>query len=249
MKTINKLTGITVFAMAVILCGATPAAFSQDRDGNGPEKRVVKIRIEKEENGKTTVLDTTFNLTDAKSREGYRYFMRSNDLPARGQGRPMKKVVIRMDDLSDSDSITVDSVKQIEKTFKIISDGDVVRIDGLGEMELGGLPAPPEPPAPPCIEGFDFNGPPCQFHGTNGSLMEMLQSIPMNRVKSFRIKESKNGSKIIIEVDRAPLFDRPAPPRDPHYYHYKKQHRNAAPGSMEKVIIIDSDQDKPEGKK
>jgi len=43
--------------------------------------------------------------------------------------------------------------------------------------------------------------------GNGGSLNDLLGDIPMDRVKSYSIKDTKNGKKIVIELNNAPFIE------------------------------------------
>jgi hypothetical protein len=62
--------------------------------------------------------------------------------------------------------------------------------------------------------GFDSDGdlPGCRVMRFSGdhrqSLNDILGDIPMERVKSYSIKDTKNGKRIVIELNNAPIFEK-----------------------------------------
>jgi hypothetical protein len=77
-------------------------------------------------------------------------------------------------------------------------------------------PEAPEPPEPPEPRGdhhhhFDyrvepFDREPPDMRRGDGSLMDLLHNIPMDRIKSFNIKEKKDGTRITIDVSHGPVL-------------------------------------------
>ena len=48
----------------------------------------------------------------------------------------------------------------------------------------------------------------CQFDNRNQTLSDLLGDIPMERVKSYKIKDRKNGKQIIIELEDGPIIEK-----------------------------------------
>jgi hypothetical protein len=69
----------------------------------------------------------------------------------------------------------------------------------------------------PEVEGFEWYGMDggCdphmfQFNHQDGgqTLSDIIGDIPMDRVKSYSIKDKKNGKRIVIDIEDAPLMER-----------------------------------------
>ena len=125
------------------------------------------------------------------------------------------------------DSVKIDSLCKMVKTIRITGK------DGRGPMGRRGQgrahafqhshntghhgipdsPPPPPPPPPPTtdFDFFDFNSGfepsvrNCEERTT--TLSDIIGDIPMDMVKSYSIKETKNGKKIVIEVNNGPMID------------------------------------------
>jgi hypothetical protein len=214
MKTVHYFKEITaILGVAVILTFLlSSSGFSQEKAVKKEVKGSVKIRIDKEESGKRTVTDTTFNLNDKNGESAYEIFMKEIDAPGGGHHERMKNIEVHLSDLGKLDSLDMDSLGKLEKTIRIFSDdGNIFRIEGIGDDERFDLPIPPPPPepcAPPCFENEYGSFPSCVDEGS-GNLLDVLRSISMNRVRNFSIKEKKHSTRIIIDVDRSPVLDRP----------------------------------------
>ncbi|MCX6251129.1 MAG: hypothetical protein NTX61_10300 [Bacteroidetes bacterium] len=204
----------------------------------------VKIKISKDDNGTKTDYDTTFTTSKPMNskelnesitkweRHWNRLDDRMKDLDKR-----MKRFNIEINDLDLPDSSMMDSIRKI--TDKVIIMGNCKGLPRiLSEDDPDGFEynfETPEPPEPPAIPGqhrefrnhFEFCNPPMpprfrEFGNDEGGLIPLLRGIPLDRVKNFSIKEKRHGTRIIIDVDRAPVFNCPkscqetiiiAPPR------------------------------------
>lgn len=125
---------------------------AQTTDIKSNEKNKVKVHIEKEVNGKKTVIDTTFTSTDDSA---YKTFMDEHEMKVElveGKGKDGKKikkeVIVKMDDKKGNTE---------RKMIFISPDGPMP-------------PMPPSPPSPPSIpeideemKSFDFS-----WTGENG---------------------------------------------------------------------------------
>ena len=66
-----------------------------------------------------------------------------------------------------------------------------------------------------CLRGepMDMQGPVPQQrmfrmqHAKNGSLNDLIGRIPMERVKSYSVKQTKDGKRITIDVENGPIFE------------------------------------------
>jgi len=203
-KEFALVTGIALILTLML----SKTSFSQDKAGNKDPKGTVRLRIEKDENGKRTVIDTSFNLSDKKERDAYEIFMKEQDTPSAAHNKAMKGIEVKIKDLGSLDSLDLDSLGNLEKRIRVFTeDGKHFNIERSGDSETFGLPEPPAPSEPPCWMDNDMplsSGMECG----SGNLLDVLRSIPMNRVRNFRIKDNKHGTRIIIDVDRSSILER-----------------------------------------
>lgn len=118
----------------IILSGGMVA---QTTDSKSNEKNKIKVRIEKDVNGKKTVIDTIFSSTDDSA---YKTFMDEHEMKVEvveGKGkdgkRINKEVIVKMDDKSGNTE---------RKMIFISPDGPMP-------------PMPPSPPSPPSLPEID----------------------------------------------------------------------------------------------
>ena len=239
-KEIVLVTGIA-FILTMLL---SKTSFSQDKAGNKEPKGTVRLRIEKDENGQKTVIDTSFNLNDKKGKDGYEIFMKEHGTPAAVHDKAMKEVEIRIKDLGKTDSLDLDSLAGIEKNIRVFTDdGKHFSIEGLGDAESFDVPEPPAPPEPPMWMDNDIPMPSGIQEGS-GNLLDVLRSIPMNRVRNFSIKENKHDTRIIIDVDRSSILEMAPMQHRMMYMNHPGQHvhqGHSGHQKMERRIIIEKE--------
>jgi hypothetical protein len=203
------ITGVLVFTM-------TGNVVAQDSGKPKSKQGVVVLKIKKSDNGKTTVTDTTFTISIPSGHKQLEEYLakQEKELENPGKGSEEIEVSLEMPDLADS--IINDSV---EKHFKyIIKDSKEPHSLWNGNPERFdyefNVPCPPD--FPPFPGNDEFEG---EFgHGDNmeffhykdkrQTLSDIIGDIPMDRVKSFTIKDKKQGKRIIIDVADAPLFEK-----------------------------------------
>lgn len=171
-------------------------------------KRTITLKIITDENGKTTIIDTTFNTESGMDSE------------------QMKALINDMKDV------------QVE----------------VGDMDFKfNVPCPPDCMMhPEEFAGFDWQEmvPKTEmrrfrFDQGGQTLSDVLGNIPMERVKSYSIKERKGGKRIVIDVDDATFSD-----QNDRVIVIRHKDCKGTPdrrNTMEKKIIIRSDQtDEPQ---
>jgi hypothetical protein len=214
-------------AAAILAIFVTRPVFSQDTAKKESPKKIA-IKIVSDDNGKTTVIDTIM------------------DIP---------------------DSIMIDSIKkEIDKVLFLRQDGKHLRLK-MHKMPQGfdydfEIPSPPPCPMDPDeLEEFEFEGrAPCfdmedftwerrvpgpdrraiRSGGHRQTLTDILGEIPMDRVVSYSIKDRKNGKRIIIDLNDAPMFekqDRVIVIREPG----RMQRSRNFPGRQVKVYVNSDD--------
>jgi hypothetical protein len=168
--------------------------FSQETAKKESHKKIV-MKIISDDNGKTTIIDTTMEVPD---------------------------------------STMIDSVKkEIEKVIVLGNGGKHARykIRSMPDEFNYNFEIPPVPECPMDLEElkeFEFEGiSPCRemeecfreqmeqaegpkvirMGGHRQTLSDILGDIPMDRVVSYSIKDRKNGKRITIDLNDAPLFE------------------------------------------
>ena len=266
MKTISDLNKIvfiaTLVAMAMIFI--TNPVFSQDSSKKPHPKKQIKVVVQTDKNGRSHILDTTINLNGRMDEANLRKVMKEYDIDLEGLADNMQDMVVQIDDMDLPDSAKVDSLCKMVKKIRIIGR------EGNGPMckrghershsykfdyyfnEPGIPDSPPPPPPPPPIGDFDF------FDNASGfepltrnfeekgtTLSDIIGDIPMDMVKSYSIKETKNGKKIVIELNNYPIIERRDKViiiREPGQRRPNDHSRNP---HMRKKVIIRSDGGEP----
>lgn len=263
-KRISQLLYVTfIFMMAM----AISTGYSQDSKTTTGQK-TVKVKVVKEKNGKTTVLDTTFTSKGQVNQEELREMIDRLKDNMKEMESELKKMDINIA-VNIDDSLDIDSLCKHQKKIIMFGNGckngnghneccpHSFKFDYDLDQDLSGLPDFQEMPD---MQGFDngyFNfGVPClpncgtQFNGEQeGTLKDILGNIPMERVKSYSIKDTKKGKKIVIEVENAPLFESNCKtiimrgPSGHSRMHYNNGKKNA---DVKVIIRTDKDKEKEE---
>lgn len=208
--------------MTIIL---TFPGFTQDTLKKNP-KTTLKLKIIKDENGKKTIIDTT--ITSSKSLDSGEIdeIIANLDDNMKGLDEGLKELNISLSQMKLPDSAMMDSIRKMTARIRIMSKNfkhpDFRWHNRPGSFDYNfdfDTPEPPEPPEPPETHGehhhhFDWNVEPFDveppaMRRNDGSLMDLLRNIPMDRIKSFNIKEKKDGTRITIEVGHGSVLGSP----------------------------------------
>lgn len=212
---------LTIFGLSIALTiFITLPGYSQDTTKMKGNKKVkIVAKIVEDKNGKREEFDTTINL-DRRLKPGEeKEMMKDFEMRFRDLSDQMKDLQIEMNEMMLPDSGMMDSVKRLtERAFRFRG--------GPGNMHLRhnfsprafdfdynfDIPEPAEPLQQLFREYRDENNDeminedcPGLLKGENGSLNDLLGDIPMDRVKSYSIKDTKDGKKIVIELSKEPF--------------------------------------------
>ena len=246
------LTGIASFLISF-------SSAAQETKKEPSNKATIVVKIKNDATGKTTVIDTSFTLSDPASQKEFEAYMKKFEGDMDEMGEKMEnmenmEVMVTIPDISDSmepDTLN-DHMMFIGKGGK---NARVIIKKCPKEFSYNfDMPCLPESLIPPgCCEKYfnietnrDHDMECMHSYGQGGSLSDLLGDIPMSRVKSYSIKDRKNGKRIIIDVEDAPLVtehDNVIILRNPHKS--KKVNWNESPGHdvEEKIIIKTVDDD------
>jgi hypothetical protein len=180
--------------MAILAIFVTRTALSQETAKKEASKKVT-VKIVTNENGKMTVTDTTMDVSESGM----------------------------------NDSIS----EEITRIIKLDKDGNhacvkIRRMPGECNYKFDMPCHPGCPMGLKDLEGFEWEGMHgewdqesgdwedrlpragrriIQMEGRSQSLNDLLGDIPMDRVVNYSIKDHKNGKRIIIDLDNAPMFE------------------------------------------
>jgi hypothetical protein len=247
---------ITILSAAVVLAIFVTRPASAQEKAKADGKKTVKIKITKEDNGKTTVIDTVFYADSPLDAKEMQAVMQKAENEMKEAHKQMKQMRFEIALSSDDSASAGSEGKRIMKVYSFGGDEDSPEGDG-GEFNYSfNVPCHPEcMEMQECMEQMNWEGAgnKMQFMhpGSQGStLSDLLGDIPMERVKSYSIKDRKNGKRIIIDIDDAPLMEK----QDRMIYiQGNPPHQSAAHVQMRKVprevkVIVNTDdeKDKPE---
>ena len=264
MKTLFNMKDIflAVILSAILVLVFSFPAHAQDKKPGFSKQAKIVVKIKKGKDEKTMVIDTTFNLNDLKSQKELDEYIKKIDGDLNGGSDKMKnmEVTVNIPDLPDSlDSDSLEShiicIKKGDKSpciymrklpggfdykFDIPCCPDLSDLSGCCKkyMKFGNMPECKEKMRE-CEDRMK------EFGEKEESLSDLLGDIPMDRVKSYKIKDTKNGKRIIIDVEDAPFFPRGkhrkmiimSDPDNCHQFYFN----NNPKSKVEKRIIIKSD--------
>jgi hypothetical protein len=217
LKDILTVIGLSI-ALTIFI---THPGFSQDTTKINSDKKVkITAKIIQDNNGKKQEFDTTINLDrDLKPGEEQE-LMKSFQMKFKDLGDQMKNLQVEISNMDIPDSGMMDSVQRMVEKEIVLSGS------GNGKMHFRNhygpraynydyhldFPELPEPPQPLIEEFNDENVPHIREHSfthrSNGqTLNDILGDIPMDRVKSYSIKDTKDGKKIEIELKNGPVVE------------------------------------------
>ncbi|MCK9423045.1 MAG: hypothetical protein M0Q38_10640 [Bacteroidales bacterium] len=253
LRSFRLVSGLTVFLTIFIL----RPVFSQETAKN-ESKSTIKLKIVNEKNGKTTVFDTTFNSTVPIDQNEINAIVKDMDIDMKELAEDMKELRVNMD-IEMPDSLVPDSVHKL--IDKVITMGlgkkcreMKMKLGTCGHFDQFEFPCMPECPMPPEeLEDLGWNewtpGPDPQvrrYFNRRESLSDMIGDIPLDKVKSYSIKDRKGGKRIIIDIDDFPMFEKQdkifymgKPNSGARYRHFQKTPKDVR-------VIIKTDKDNPE---
>jgi len=241
----------------LILSGLMIMVFSfvshaQEPDTSKSKRAKVVLKIKKDNKGMTTVIDTVFNLSAPGGQKEFEEAMKQYETEMDRLDDELKNIEVYVDIHDLSDSLISDS---LIKHLKIIEkDKGCHRF--RWDTEPYGFDYGFEYPCLPDIDAYYFGDNEeleeyymprhymrnFQFDNRNQTLSDLLGDIPMERVKSYKIKDRKNGKQIIIELEDGPIIEksnRVIIIREPGKSSGKKNEYN-----RQMKVIIDSDDEK-----
>ena len=193
MKNLLILKGVTLFAALSFILSffLAETITAQDSLVKKPQK-VIKVTVNTGDDDETITIDTTFIIDDQVSKEAFEEAMAEYEEQMENLEKEFQEIEVNVDGFNWSS-------KDIPRLMKVFESGkmprhmDCVRVNpSLKEMSW--LSNCREPRiGVPHVRMIDRN--------RGETLSDVLGDIPMSAVKSYKIKETRNGKKIIIEVD------------------------------------------------
>jgi hypothetical protein len=209
-----------VFVFLVVMIFLIKPAFSQDTVRKKDDYGKVKLMIKVDKDGKSKTIDTTFTITGPMDEKYLEDILKDYKDNMKDFADQMHDMEININAMGIPDSAMIDSLGKMGKKFEIIARSGHGREGYRGkehsfrfdyDFDMPDLPDLPEPPPPPQVWGLGHEFGHGFFEDDQrneaGSLSDILGDIPMDQVKSYSIKNTKDGKKIVIEVKNTPVFE------------------------------------------
>ena len=191
---------------------------AQDSVTTKSKKAKIVLKIEKEENGKTTVIDTVINLSEPYEWKEFEKAMQEYEIQMEQLQDELKKIEVNVDIPEFPDSLISDSLMKHLRIIEKNKGCHRFRWD----TKPHGFDYGFEYPCPAEIDNYSFDDREgleeyymprrylrsFQFDNGKQTLSDLLGDITMDRVKSYKIKDKKNGKQIIIDLNDGPVLEK-----------------------------------------
>ncbi len=234
MKITSAKLKIALFigATAILAIFVTRPGYSQESARKESQKKIV-LKVVSDDNGKTTVIDTTMELPDTAMMDSI--------------NESIEKIIV-MGNGGKHARFKVHNMRQgFKYNFEIPTPPECpMDIEDFENIEMEGMV--PGQDMDECMWERMAPGPErrvMRLGGHRQTLTDVLGDIPMDRVVSYSIKDRKNGKRIIIDLNDAPMFerqDRVIVIREPG----RMSHNRNRPERQVKVIVNSEDDPKQE---
>jgi hypothetical protein len=200
----------------ILIAAMSFSAYAQEKKQETAKQAKIVMKINNDK-GKNVNIDTTFTIADAKDQKAFEEYMKTVEVNFTDVEEGLQKMNITVE-IPDLDSLPGDSVRHkvicITKGGKSMvhcKPGCPEMFEYKFDMECDGEKAM----APGCCEKFlNFNheglipteGFQWMPNNNEQTLGGLLGDIPMSRVKSYKIQDKKNGKRIIIDIEDAPIM-------------------------------------------
>ena len=224
-----KIKTALTFGIALLLTiFITRPAFSQEQAKKEQHKKII-MKIVTDDNGKTTIIDTTMEMPDSAMSDSVRAEI-EKVIEMNHHGKHSRMKIHKMPEGFSYD-------------FEMPCLPDCpMNMETMEDFDLEGMV--------PGMDQEDFMwdrsapGPDCRVmrSGNHGqTLSDILGDIPMDRVVGYTIKDRKNGKRITIDLNDGPMFerqDRVIVIREP-----ARMHRNMNRGDRQVKVIMNAEDD------
>jgi len=186
-----KTVMICLVAISIAIFTSRPV-YSQGNVKKEPGKKIT-VKIVSDDNGKTTVTDTTFENPDSNMMDSINRQIEKVIVTGKGG----KHGHFRVHNMPESFNYNFEIPDMPESPVNI------EEIETLGNGSGEDLEE--------CMSrnfGQGMHQQSCCCGGKGQTLNDLLGEIPMDRVTGYTIKDRKNGKRIIIDLKDAPIFER-----------------------------------------
>jgi len=194
-NSIKVKIAITIGVAAILAIFITKPAVSQETVKKDSPKKIM-IKVVSDDNGKTTVFDTTMEMPDSAMIDS------------------IKQEIEKVIELGSGDKHCQFKVHKMPDGFSYKFDMPCppecpMNLEELEGMDFEGIEPGREMEEYMC----DHRAPGMERRiirsgGHGQTLNDMLGDIPMDRVVSYSIKDRKGGKRIVIDLNDAPMFEK-----------------------------------------
>ncbi|MCX6243838.1 MAG: hypothetical protein NTU98_03960 [Bacteroidetes bacterium] len=222
----------------------TRPVFSQDATKTNGEKKVTIVaKIIEDKDGKKKVFDTTITLNRGLKPGEEEEMLKNLKLRYKDLGDEMKEMEMQLSEMDLPDSGMMDSIHRF--TVRCLRDCNKM---GFGHCNKQMLPYGFNYDFDFDMPDFSDFQPPMirEFNDERGggqTLNDVLGDISMDNVKSYSVKETKDGKKIIIELKKDPIVEHHQEVIIMRAPGYQRGHGHDAQPQIRKKIIIKSGDD------
>jgi hypothetical protein len=194
--TINLKLAPVIGAAMILAIFITKPAVSQEPAKTESYKKIT-MKIVSDDNGKVTIYDTTMEMPDSAMVDSLKNEIEKVIILGKGG----KHARIRYHCMPEEFNYKFEmpDMPECHMNLKELED-----LDLEGMLESGDMDESMCKHIAPGCERIIRSG------GKGQSLNDLLGDIPMDRVVSYSIKDRKNGKRIIIDLNDAPMFEKKA---------------------------------------
>jgi hypothetical protein len=189
-----KMSAVVAFAAIWVLGSGKPAT-AQEKPAGEKQKKVI-VKVMSDDNGTTTVIDTTMEFPETAMDDSVKHEVEKVIEMSRGGKHGRMKINC----IPGAYSYNFDMPCPPECRMRLEDLEDL-------DFDMSAMGADMEnmmfEEMSPRIERRIIRS-----EGGGQSLNDLLGDIPMSRVKNYSIKDTKNGKRIVIDLDDSPVVER-----------------------------------------
>jgi hypothetical protein len=229
---------------------------AQDSSKTASKTGVVVLKIKKDDNGKTTVIDTTFSFSTREGQKAFEEYMKQYEADAEKLSEELDNIEVIADLPDLPDSILSDSA--LKQLLHVGKDIRLPRFRWQCKPEGFNydfdIECPHDLSLPP-FQGYDdfeeelmpdHDMRVFHYNHKRQTLSDIIGDIPMDRVKSYSIKDTKHGKRIIVDIEDNPLIEKQDRVIIIHEPGKSTVHKKDHSGRQMKVIINSGDEGQTE---
>ena len=186
---------LLIGAAAILAIFITRPGHAQDTGKKESHKKII-LKIVRDDNGKTTIIDTIMEIPDSTMIDSIKKEI--DKVIVLGKGGKHARIKMRQMPEGYDYQFEIPSIPDCPMHLEDIEELELDRMEIARDMDNFHW----EQRAPRMERRM------LRMDNHRQTLTDVLGDIPMDRVESYSIKDRKNGKRIIIDLNDAPMFDR-----------------------------------------